>query len=43
VFLKPVSTDLHVSRGMLSSGLVLASRLNALGCVPVGFATRGAS
>jgi MFS family permease len=37
VFLKPVSEDLGIGRGELSSGLILTSTLNALGCLPLGY------
>src|SRR5665213_2249508 len=37
VFPKPVSEDLGIGRGELSSGLILTSTLNALGCLPLGY------
>ncbi len=37
VFLKPVSESLGVGRGMLSSGLIVTSTLNGLGCLPLGY------
>ena len=37
VFLKPVTEELSIGRGELSSGLILTSTLNALGCLPLGY------
>jgi len=37
VFLKPVTEDLGIGRGLMSSGLIITSSLNALGCLPLGY------
>lgn len=37
VFLKPVTAELGIGRAELSSGLILTSTLNALGCLPLGY------
>jgi MFS family permease len=37
VFLKPVTEDLGIGRALMSSGLIITSTLNALGCLPLGY------
>ncbi len=37
VFLKPVTESLGIGRAEMSSGLILTSTLNALGCLPLGY------